>query len=257
MCNGKSYDSVFVVAREPRISNRIHSFVSKIVAFALFCFIGLWGTGGVHAQAFAEAADTGKSANDYWQRLVDKPLPLVVATTAAGPLKANYPFDPEKFGTTRGYCPSCRIRSNSIVIYTLELDEPVLLLLEALNKHLVNTNSAEESYLHVFDVKGAQLGGYTKTELVDRINQIENLVQSRRISHISVGIAANREVGSRMGLGVDRDTLVVLVRAPSEKGDVQSRGTVAEFEFCNSDILVDEAQRQKLVQRLCDNFKKL
>lgn len=142
--------------------------------------------------------------------LLGKPLPTMVSTPATGAWNAKHPFDPATFGKVRGYAPANQV--TRLAIFSDRLDENVWKCLKDIDQILKDSDQ-QECYVTVFDIKGAQLGGYQVDELSERISELKKLTTERQIKRLSIGIAANSSPGNRaqVGLGAAGNVSIVLL----------------------------------------------
>jgi hypothetical protein len=157
------------------------------------------------------------ASTDTWTALLGKRAPVSVTTPASGPWAAKYPFNPQQFGLIRGFSPGTAAKTDCILIYTRSLSPAVLSLAKRIEAIISETPSLESSFVHLFDEKGAQRGGYTADEVVARIGEIQTLANKHQLTRLSIGIAANSS-GKNVGLVGDRDLVVVLLAASKEQG---------------------------------------
>jgi hypothetical protein len=157
------------------------------------------------------------ASTDTWAEFLGKRAPVSVTTPASGPWAAKYPFDPQKFGLIKGFSPGTAAKTDGIMIYTRALS-PVVLSLATRVEGIISENPRlESSFVHLFDEKGAQLGGYNAEEVVARIAEIQALANEHQLNRLSIGIAANSS-GKNVGLIGDRDLVVVLLAASEDQG---------------------------------------
>jgi len=180
------------------------------------------------------------AAADTWAELLGKRAPVSVTTPATGPWAAKYPFVPEKFGLTRGFSPGTSAKTDCILIYTRTLSPEFLSLAKRIEAIITEVPRLESSFVHLFDEKGAQEGGYTADEVVTRIAAIQELANMHQISRLSIGIAANSS-GRNVGLVGDCDLVVVLLSAPE---DQTKSASVAWYRCLNTTDLGESAVRE-------------
>lgn len=176
-------------------------------------------------------------STDTWAEFLGKRAPVSVATPAAGPWATKHPFDPKTFGLTRGYSPGTSAKTDGIMIYTRTLSPVVLNLATRVEGIITETPRLESSFVHLFDKKGAQYGGYSADEVVARIAEIQALANEHQLNRLSIGIAANSS-GKNVGLVGDRDLVVVFLRASA---DQQESANVAWYRSFNTAELAEEA----------------
>lgn len=177
------------------------------------------------------------SSTDTWADYLGKGAPVCVTTPASGPWAAKYPFDPEKFGLIRGFSPGTSAKTDCIMIYTRTLSPAVLSLATRIEGILSEAPGLESSYVHVFDGKGAQPGGYTADEVITRIAGIQALANEHQLNRLSIGIAANSS-GKNAGLAGDRDLVVVFLAASEVQGKAAN---VAWYRSLNTLEMGEEA----------------
>lgn len=176
------------------------------------------------------------TSKDTWSAKVGKRAPVSVTTPASGPLAAKYPFDPQKFGLIKGYSPGTASKTDCIMIYTRTLSPPVITLATRIEAIISENPNLESSFLHVFDEKGAQAGGYSADEVVARIAEIQTLANTHTLTQLSIGIAANPS-GTNVGL-IDDCDLVVVFLAGSK--DQRKSATVAWHRSLNTKELEED-----------------
>ena len=156
--------------------------------------------------------------------LLGKALPLVVSTPATGAWNAKHPFDPTTFGKVRGHAPANQI--SQLAIFIDGIDATVWKLLKQIEL-LVAESNKEQCYVTLFDVRGAQVGGYQADELANRIAELQKLAKENQVERISLGIAANNSPGNKAKAGLDasHNFSIVLLTKPDlneRKAIVQS-----------------------------------
>ncbi|MFT3883267.1 MAG: hypothetical protein QM703_26890 [Gemmatales bacterium] len=150
-----------------------------------------------------------------WENRLGVQPPLLVATTATGPHAKQYPFRPETYGKTSGHSPTTNMSKACILIYTRQLNSATLPLASAINEFTLKHFSLDPAYLLLFDVKGAQRGGYTVEEMTARIKELEEISQKNKLTGVSIGIAANPAYAEKAGLNNINDVAIVLLKTPT------------------------------------------
>lgn len=178
---------------------------------------------------------------DVWASLMGSPPPLLVATAATGPWATKHPFDATTFGKTRGFSPSTEVEGSCILVYLRKLDANQQKLVSKLNAITQANPKMEPCFIHLFDVKGAQRGGYTADELQTRINELKVVADKHQWKHSSLGITANARGFDQVGLDDQHDTAIVLIRPMPGK-----KSPVTTWYRLTSDTLLTEAGIQEL-----------
>jgi hypothetical protein len=124
-----------------------------------------------------------------------RPFLSVATVCVCGPLEADYPFDPLTYGKVRGYAP-VNTSKPPLVLYTRDLNEKFFRLATALDALAAKSPHWSNSLVMVMDEKGAQYGGYTAEEVVQRRERIRQLAKSHNITHLSFFLTA---VGAKAG----------------------------------------------------------
>ncbi len=72
----------------------------------------------------------------------------------------------------------------------------------------------KSSGVYLFDTQGAQQGGYTSEELIQRIKEIQEISDKHKLNVLSIAIAANSSPKStaRVGLNDSHDVMIVYFR---------------------------------------------
>ncbi len=153
-----------------------------------------------------------------------KQFPLCVATAATGKWAKECPFNPAMFGKIRGYNVLGR-KSPQVVIGTLSLDSHFLRLAKAVDDFVGRHKELEWSAIQVGDTKGAQIGGYTADEIVQRMKELQNIARQNKLKHLSFVLSSPNADGfsQRLGLTEGSNLLVALVagNADSKEGVVK------------------------------------
>lgn len=179
----------------------------------------------------------GDDKSSAWESLLNKRPPLIVATPATGSAAKEIPFDAQKFGKVRGTSPGTATKMACIMVYTTKLDERCIALIRKLDA-VAGESKLEGSFVHVFDEKGAQVGGYTADEITARIKELEKVATDNKLKHISLGIAASPSAASQVGLDDSHDVAVSTLR----KSAGRSAGvTVSWYELTAAKSLDDKA----------------
>jgi hypothetical protein len=169
-----------------------------------------------------------------WEQRLGKPAPLIVATSATGPWAAKYPFDPGTYGLVRGHSPGTASKGANILVYARALNGPVLALVSRLDSLVADNPRLGTPFVHLYDVKGAQRGGYTADELRARIAELQELAVANKLTHVSTGIASSPGSAAQVGLDDTHDLVIVYLAANK---DPAQRPTVAWYRVTNSTIL--------------------
>ena len=117
-------------------------------------------------------------------------VPFVSAATfVCGPLERVYPFDPQTYGKVSGYAP---VRSSNppIVLYAAALDPGFFRLAKALDSLVATDRVWLNSLVIIIDAKGAQRGGYTVEEVIQRRKSLRQVVRSHHLTHLSFFLSA-------------------------------------------------------------------
>lgn len=205
-----------------RVRNPVQQHAVAIFGLALGLLIG------IEATACAQSA--------FWEATLGKKQPLLVSTPATGPWALKHPFDPEKFGQTRGFAPGLGRRglgdaTGMILLITSTLSQDMLQCIQQIDRiadpdrtsrdpsdpessaSLAKLgNRSLDAYVHHIDSNGAQLGGFTIDQLADRIARLQELAETYSLKHASMGIAANGSL-ERVGLNEKCDAVLIYVSA--------------------------------------------
>lgn len=171
-------------------------------------------------------------ADDPLSKLVDSKLPLVVSTPASGFWYKRHPFDPKLFAATRGFAPASQVESKCVAVFIDGLDDERWARIKILDELLSQAEFGDQSYVNIFDTKGAQLGGYTTSELEARLAEIREKAEQLKLEKISLGIAASTEPTLKHKFGIDQhdDMTVLLIQRNQPKREVIVLG-VRAFKF--------------------------
>ena len=209
-----------------RFGSHSHGFVNPrpiaILALALSLLIGFEVS--AHAQS------------EFWEATLGKKQPLLISTPATGPWALKRPFDPEKFGQTRGTAPGLGRRglgdaTGMVMLITSTLSQDMLQFIQGIDRIADPDrtsrdpsepessaslsklgNRSLDAYVHYIDSNGAQLGGFTIDQIADRIARLQELAETYSLKHVSMGIAANGSL-ERVGLNEKCDAVLIYVSA--------------------------------------------
>jgi hypothetical protein len=178
-------------------------------------------------------------ADIVWKSFLGKKAPVSVSTPATGFWAEKYPFDSSAFGKVRGHCPAASMSGSGIMVYARQLNPQVLAALERINESLASHSDMTQSYVNLFDSKGAQFGGYTADEVSARIAELQKIAADHKLTHLSIGIAANGSDGhaARCGLDKTHDLVVVFLKA---NPDPKKPALVSAYRAFHSDDLTRE-----------------
>ena len=181
---------------------------SKLFILAIFCF------------ANTVRSDTARAetnlADKVWKDRIGERAPVSVTTPATGIWAAEYPFDPKKFGTIRGFSPATGAKKSIVMVYVRSLNANTIDLLRAIDGLISTREELNWSYVQIFDEKGAQVGGYTADEILARITELKKISDEQNLKSLSLGLAANGSPKSAAQVGLDKDTdiVVAFIRKP-------------------------------------------
>jgi hypothetical protein len=181
---------------------------SKLFFLAIFCFANTFCSETVRAETTL--------ADKVWKDRIGERAPLSVTTPATGIWAAEYPFDPKKFGTIRGFSPATGAKKSIVMVYVRSLNANTIDLLRAIDDLISTREELNWSYVQVFDEKGAQVGGYTADEILARITELKKISDEQNLKSLSLGLAANGSPKSaaQVGLDKDADIVVAFIRKP-------------------------------------------
>ena len=152
-----------------------------------------------------------------WEKSLGSSPPLVVATTATGPHATRFPFDPKTYGLVRGYAPSNQVSKPCIVLYARHLNDSTRTIVAKVDAFSATHPTMDAAYLHLFDEKGAQRGGYTAEELTTRIKELDTIAKSQNWKATSIGVAANKSGTRTVGIIDDNDVVIVVLKPDGQK----------------------------------------
>ncbi|MFN7730255.1 MAG: hypothetical protein ACK5OB_00020 [Pirellula sp.] len=179
---------------------------------------------------------TARAQSEFWEATLGKKQPLLVSTPATGPWALKRPFDPEKFGQTRGTAPGLGRRglgdaTGMVMLITSTLSQDMLEFIQGMDRIADPDrtsrdpsepessaslsklgNRSLDAYVHHIDSNGAQLGGFTIDQIADRIARLQELAETYSLKHVSMGIAANGSL-ERVGLNEKCDAVLIYVSA--------------------------------------------
>ncbi len=174
---------------------------------------------------------------------IGQPLPLIVSTPVTGRWYEKYPFQIENFGKTRGHAPANQV--TRLAIFIDGLDEARWQWLKEIDNLLVEADR-EETFVTLFDAKGAQVGGFDALELQARIDELQKLTDAHKIEHLSIGVAANIGQGnkSKAGLNESHNFAVILLR----KADGEGKPVVESQILLHSEKAKKDAIKEALLK---------
>lgn len=180
---------------------------SKLFILAIFCFANTVCSDAV-------CSDTVRAettlADKVWKDRIGERAPLSVTTPATGIWAAEYPFDPQKLGTIRGFSPATGAKKSIVMIYVRSLNANTIDLLRSIDGLISTREELNCSYVQIFDEKGAQVGGYTADEILARITELKKISDEQNLKSLSLGLAANGSPESAAQVGLDKDTDIVV-----------------------------------------------
>lgn len=143
---------------------------------------------------------------------IGRPPFLVVATAMCGPLEPKEPFDPKTFGQVRG-TPPIRAYHPPLVLFTTALTPEFFRLATALDALIAADPTWSNSLVVVSEEKGAQVGGYTADEILERRKSISRLAEQNHITHLSFFLTAQgaKGVTPRLELADKQDILLAVL----------------------------------------------
>lgn len=188
------------------------------MAFAL----ALWHSATCRAQ---------DSSATVWEQRLGRPAPLIVATAASGPWAAKHPFDPAKYGLVRGYSPGAATSGANVLVYARTLNPPVLALAARLDSIASDNPQLGKPFVHLYDGKGAQRGGYTVDEVQTRLAELRELAAANKLTHTSIGIVSSPGTAVQVGLDDTHDLVIVVLAASKEPAP---RPVVAWYRVANT-----------------------
>lgn len=180
--------------------------------------------------------------DDQWDALQGKRPPITVVTPASGPFAEQHPFQKESFGKTRGFCPANGAKGNAVMVYLRTLSPKNIAWLQRIEAAMESQPKWNETFVHVFDAKGAQVGGYSADELETRIAELRTIANQEKWERISVGVTAN-SAGDRVGLE-DGCTLVVVLLTPT--ADSKGRSVVRWHAYGREESLDEDTFKEWL-----------
>lgn len=164
----------------------------------------------------AQTPPPAKVATSLGIEVGKRPFLSVATVCACGPLEADYPFDPLTYGKVRGYAP-VNTSNPPLVLYTRVLNPEFFRLAVALDALVAKNPRWSNSLVMVMDDKGAQYGGYTADEVVQRRESIRQLAKSNNITHLSFFLTAvgAKAGASRLELRDNQDMLLATLNYPA------------------------------------------
>lgn len=230
---------------------------------------------------------TAQAPSEFWEATLGKKQPLLISTPATGPWALKHPFDPEKFGRTRGFAPGLGRRglgdaTGMVMLITSTLSQDMMQFIERIDRIADPDRTSRDpsdpevspsltklgkrqldAYVHYLDSNGAQLGGFTADQLAERIARLQELAESHSLKHASMGIAANGAL-ERVGLNDLGDAVLIYVSAqplpqsagspesnPSEPKPNQIEGRVAWYRCIRRDAM-QETEQKTLIEGLIE-----
>ncbi|HQR09067.1 MAG TPA: hypothetical protein PLN21_19755 [Gemmatales bacterium] len=130
------------------------------------------------------------------------------------------------------------MNKSCILIYTRQLNSSTLSIASAINDFTLKHFSLDPAYLLLFDVKGAQRGGYTVEEITSRIKELEEISQKNKLKAVSIGIAANPGYAEKAGLNNINDVAIVLLKTSTKS---QKDPVIAWYRILSAKNLSDKA----------------